>query len=88
MSKFFSSILKIQSFTSNMGPIADDEGWSFVADVIKDGLNVGAAALLTQELSSTRSSARAWSSDDDVIWMPQTVPGLDDDTTGRGGYYR
>eukprot|EP00057_Strongylocentrotus_purpuratus_P003704 XP_003727189.1 PREDICTED: D-aspartate oxidase isoform X2 [Strongylocentrotus purpuratus] len=73
---------------SNMGPRADDEGQSFVADVIKDGLNVGAAALLTQELSSTRSTSRVWSSDDDVIWMPQSVPGLDDDTTGRGGYYR
>lgn len=73
-----------------MGSRADDEGQSFVADVIKDGLNVGAAALLTQELSSTRSTSRAWSSDDDddVIWMPQSVPGLDDDTTGRGGYYR
>nr|XP_054752447.1 uncharacterized protein LOC129258017 [Lytechinus pictus] len=64
------------------------DGRSIAADVIKDGLNVGAASLLTQELSSTISLPRAWPLDDDVIWMPHSIPGIDDDTTERGGYLR
>ncbi|XP_041457760.1 uncharacterized protein LOC121410013 [Lytechinus variegatus] len=64
------------------------DGRSIAADFIKDGLNVGAASLLTQELSSTISLPRAWPLDDDVIWMPHSIPGIDDDTSERGGYLR